>query len=215
VSFGLDLSIRHQTENRASLDTVLRTLWTERGKTGRALEEGEIGPIASRAAGLDLDPFFERYVRGTDEIDFDSFAHMAGLSFGPKPKEPEAEADEPGYLGIRYDSSGGLVKVRNVLSDTPARRAGLSPGDEIIAVNRAKVVHDGFDRTLKRFPPGTPVDLTVFCRGYLRTLSLTLGTPPPEKFAFTPVDSPDTLARTVYEGWLEAKWEPPAKTSRK
>ena len=215
VSLGLDLEIRHRTENRASLDTVLRTLWTERGKPGRGLEEGELGPIASRATGVDLDPFFKRYVRGTDEIDFDGVARRAGLSFGPKPKEPETETDEPGYLGIRYENSEGLVKVRTVLSGAPARRAGLSPGDEIVAINRAKVVHDGFDRTLKRFAPGTPVDLTVFRRGYLRTLSLTLGTPPPEKFAFTPVDSADVLARTVYEGWLEAKWEPPAKTQEK
>lgn len=211
VSFCLDLEIRHRSENRASLDTVLRALWQEYGKVGRGLDENGFVPLAERATGLDLQPFFARYVRGTDEIDFDAFARWAGLTFGPKPKDPDDSTDEPGYLGIRYENSGGLVRAREVLSGTPAREAGLTPGDEIVAFNGIKVTHEGFDKSLKHFPPGTPVDVTIFRRGHLRTLSIAMGRSPPEKYAFTPVEGPDELARTVYEGWLESKWEPAKK----
>jgi len=211
VSLCLDLEIRHRTENRASLETVLRTLWTEYGKVDRGLEEGELLAFASRATGLDLAPFFDRYVRGTEEIDFDQFARRAALTFGPKPPPPEDDNPVPGYFGIRYENAGGLVRIRTVLLDTPGRRAGLTPGDEIIAVNHTKVVHEGFDKALKRYPPGTPIDLAIFRRGFLRTISLTTGKPPPEKYAFTPVDGPTNLAQAVYEAWIGAKWEPAKK----
>jgi predicted metalloprotease with PDZ domain len=209
VSLCLDLEIRHRTENRASLETVLRTLWTEYGKANRGLEEDELASVVSRSTGLDIGPFFAKYVQGTDEIDFDQFARFAGLTFGPKPKRRDVEEDptEPGYLGVRYENSGGLVRVRHVLTDTPGRRAGLTPGDEIVAINNVKVTHEGFENALKRYPPGTPVDLAVFRRGFLTRLSLTMGKPPPERYAFTPVDSPTELAKGVYEHWVGAKWE--------
>jgi predicted metalloprotease with PDZ domain len=214
VSMCLDLEIRHRSETRASLETVLQTLWKEYGRVDRGLEEDELLPVANRATGLDLAPFFDRYVRGTDELDFDAFARYAGLEFGPKPKAPDDDSPEPGYLGIRYENLGGHVRVRHVLTDTPGRRAGLSPGDEIVAVNGAKVTHEGFEKALKRYPPGTPLDLAIFRRGYLRHVSLTTGKAPPEKYAFTPIDQPTDLARKVYESWLGAKWEPAAKTGK-
>ena len=213
VSLALDLEIRHRTENKASLETVLRTLWEGYGKVGRGLEEGELEPVAERAVGLDLGRFFDKYVRGTDELDLDAFAHLAGLAFGPKPRAADADEEEPGYLGLHLEDSGGFVRIRHVLTDTPGRRAGLSPGDEIVAVNGAKVTFAGFDKALRACPPGTPVDLAVFQRGFLRHVALTTGKPPPEKYAFTPVDAPDDLARRVYEGWVGAPWEPAKKAT--
>ena len=211
VSLCLDLEIRHRTEARASLETVLRTLWNEYGKTGRGVGEDELLPIADRATGLDLGPFFSRYVQGTDEIDFDAFARLAGLTFGPKPKPPGDESPEPGYLGIRYENADGLVRLKHVFAETPGRRAGLTPGDEIIAINGSKVTHAGFDKSLQGYPPGTPVELTVFRRAYLHSVPLTMGKPPPEAYVFAPVEAPSDLARKVHESWLGTKWEPPEK----
>ncbi|MGD0249611.1 MAG: PDZ domain-containing protein [Thermoplasmata archaeon] len=212
VSMCLDLEIRHRTETRASLETVLRALWTDYGRTGRGLAEDELLAVANRATGLDLAPFFARYVQGTDEIDLNAFAQYAGLSFGPKPKPVDDESPVPGYLGVRLENSGGMPRVHHVLLDTPGRQAGLTPGDEIVAINGVRATFDKFEKSMTRFPPGTPIDLTIFRRGYLRHVRLTTGTPPPEKYAFTPVAAPSELARRVYENWLGAAWEPAAGT---
>ena len=212
VAMCLDLEIRHRTEARASLETVLRTLWNEYGKVGRGLEEDELLPVADRATGLDLSDFFDRYVRGTAEIDFNAFARYAGLSFGPKPKTPEDEEAVPGYLGIRVENADGLPRIRTVLADTVGMRAGLSPRDEIAAFNGVRVTHENFEKMLKRFPPGTPVDIALFRRGYLRHVALEMGTPPPETYVFRPVDAPTDLERRVHESWLGTKWEPAAKS---
>jgi len=209
VSLCLDLEIRHRTEARASLESVVRLLWTEYGKPGRGLEEGELQAVAERATGLDLSEFFDRYIRGTTEVDVEHFARFAGLTFGPRPKSPDDDAPDPGYLGIRFEDAGGFVRVTHVLLDTPGHRGGLSPGDEIVAVNGSKVAYSKFEKELEAYPPGTPVDLAVFRRGYLRHLSLTTGKAPPPKYRFAAAEPASELARKVHESWLGVPWEAP------
>ncbi|HLM69982.1 MAG TPA: PDZ domain-containing protein, partial [Thermoplasmata archaeon] len=209
VSMCLDLEIRHRTEARASLETVLRLLWKEYGKPGRGLDEDELLPVVNRATGIDLTSFFERYVRGTEEIDLAAHALHAGLVLAPKAKRPdEADDPEPGDLGVAVEDSGGLARVRHSYAGRPAQAAGLTPGDEVIAINGGKVTFSGFEKALERLPPGTPVELTVFRRGFLHQVSMTTGPPPARKYAFTPMDSPSELARKVYESWVGAPWTP-------
>ncbi|MGP8158442.1 MAG: M61 family metallopeptidase [Thermoplasmata archaeon] len=209
VSMCLDLEIRHQSDARASHETVLRLLWNEYGKVGRGLEEDELLPVVNRATGLDLHSFFDRYVRGTEELDLAAFARYAGLVLAPKPKGPdEKDEPEPGDLGIAVEDAGGLARVRYSFAGRPGHAAGLTPGDEIIAINDVKVTYANLDKTLEQCPAGTPLDFTVFRRGYLHRVSLVTGALPPQKYAFTPMDSPPELARKVYESWIGTKWAP-------
>ena len=163
----------------------------------------------NRATGLDLHSFFDRYVRGTEELDLAAFARYAGLVLAPKPKGPdEKDEPEPGDLGIAVEDAGGLARVRFSFAGRPGHAAGLTPGDEIIAINDGKVTYANLDKTLEKSPAGTPLDLTVFRRGYLHRVSLVTGACPPRKYAFTPMDSPSELARKVYESWVGTKWVP-------
>ena len=213
VSMCLDLEIRHQTETRASLEDVLRLLWKEYGKVGVGLQEDELLSVVNRATGLDLTRFFDRYVRGTDELDLPAHARYAALVLGPKPKRPDERDDpEPSDLGVALEDSGGLARVRHSFAGRPGRAGGLTPGDEIIAINGAKVVFKDFDRALEKLPVGTVAELTVFRRGFLHTVSVTPGNPLPRKYAFVPMESPSELARKVYESWIGEKWTPRSAT---
>jgi len=212
VSLCLDLEVRHRTENRSSLDDIMRTLWTEYGARETGFGEDELLPIAERVTGLDLAGFFQKYVSGTDEIDFDGFARHAGLKFGPKEKPVEPGEDaEAGYLGADIENANGHARLRTVRTASPAQRAGLYPGDEIVALDGGRTSFEELPKALKRFPAGATVDVAFFRRGYLRHLPVTTGKGLPEKFHFEPVAEPTALQRQVYESWLEAKWEPPKK----
>jgi predicted metalloprotease with PDZ domain len=214
VSLCLDLEIRSRTENKASLDTVLQALWARFGRGGQGIGEEEFLPFASEAAGLDLAPFFARYVSGTDEIDFDQFARHAGLTFGPKPAKTEPEDDgEAGWLGIDFEDRHGRVRITHVLDGGPGRRAGLSPGDEIIAVDHVRVEFDRFPLALQRASPGTAIDLALFRRGWLVHVPVTTGTPPPEKHQFRPREDASAAQKSLYEAWLGEKWTAPEKHS--
>jgi predicted metalloprotease with PDZ domain len=208
VSLALDLELRARTDNVQSLQPVFRHLWTEYGRKNRGIGEDELQGILESVTGVSLGEFFDRYVRGTAELPIDQFARHAGLAFGPAPKPKEAEGSEPGYLGIETANDGGRLRIREVLDGGPARRAGLSPGDELVALDGAKVLYDGFAETMKKYPAGKEVEVTVFRRGLLRTVPVTPIAQPPAKYVVTPVDSPSELARKIYQSWLEAPWEP-------
>ncbi len=210
VTLCLDLEIRQRTENRSSVDPVFRELWDAYGRVDRGLEEGELAAVAHRVSGVDLDSFFHDYVRGTKEIDFARYLGFAGLSL--EPVEPPSDKDDEspaGWLGVEFKDDGGRARISSVLDDAPARRAGLSPQDEVVALDGQKVLFADFPKVLQKYPAGSALVATVFRRGLLTTIPLTTGKSPPEKLRIVPQENPPALARQIYESWLEAKWEAP------
>jgi predicted metalloprotease with PDZ domain len=214
VTLCLDLEIRHQSEGKSSIEAVFRSLWEEYGAKDRGLEEQEILPVANRVTGLDLTDFFQRYISGVAEIDFAQFLGYAGLKLNPLETPPGKEDEPPaGWLGVLLKEQDGRARIATVLEDGPARRAGLSPGDEIIALDGQQVGHTELPKALQRFPPGTSVEVTVFRRGFLTSVPVETGKAPPEKLLIVPVDDATPIARRVHEGWLGVPWEPPKKSS--
>ncbi|MCI4335031.1 MAG: PDZ domain-containing protein [Thermoplasmata archaeon] len=209
VSWCLDLEILSRTETRSSFQSVMRHLWTEYGKTGRGIPEEAAPAIFERATGLDLRELFDRLVRGTEEVDFTRFARLAGLTCEPAPRPEAVDKPLPGYLGVEVALERGEVRVREVLDGTPARRAGITPGDELVAIDGMRVTAATFHERMTRIPPGTATELTLFRRGAIQSVALTAGTPPPEKYRIEPVAEATPLERKVYEAWMKAPWEPP------
>jgi predicted metalloprotease with PDZ domain len=83
----LDLYLRAKTANRRSLDDVFNTLkrrtWTAPNASyylqGRGYTELDVERAASEVAGEDLHPWFERFVGGTEDLDYDALLARAGL----------------------------------------------------------------------------------------------------------------------------------------
>jgi predicted metalloprotease with PDZ domain len=210
VSLALDLEIRHRTDDRVRLDDVFRRLWGDHARSGRGLEEEELFAVISSVAGSDLGGFFDRYIRGTAELDLDAFARYAGLRFGPAPKPPDpADAATPVDLGIETAPNGERIRIKEVLDGTSGRRAGLTPGDEIVGFDGVRVVATELAGALQRYVPGDVVTVDLFRRGVLRHVRVEAAPAPPAKYAFTPDPTADEGARRIYASWLDAPWEPP------
>jgi predicted metalloprotease with PDZ domain len=83
----LDLYIRDKSANRRSLDHVFNALkrrtWSAPNASyylqGRGYTEQDVERAASEVAGEDLHPWFERYVAGTEDLDYDALLARAGL----------------------------------------------------------------------------------------------------------------------------------------
>jgi predicted metalloprotease with PDZ domain len=88
LGVGLDLVIRDATDNRVSLDDVLRRLNQQYAQRRRFYPDSEGIRIAAedvireaRPEGrTDLTDFFRRYVAGTDELPFADWLSLAGLA---------------------------------------------------------------------------------------------------------------------------------------
>jgi predicted metalloprotease with PDZ domain len=83
----LDLYLRATTANRRSLDDVFNALKRRTWETpnasyylqGRGYTELDVERAASEVAGEDMHSWFERYVGGTEDLDYDTLLARAGL----------------------------------------------------------------------------------------------------------------------------------------
>ena len=68
-----------------------------------------------------------------------------------------------GGLGIEISEQNGLPKVISPIDGTPASRAGLQPGDLIVAVDGETVQDMNLDKVVRKLrgKPGTDVKLTI------------------------------------------------------
>lgn len=76
----LDLTVRDATDNRASLDDVMRRMNTEYAEKGKFYDDSAgVRGAAEEVAGRSLTDFFSRYVSGTTEIPYNELLALVGL----------------------------------------------------------------------------------------------------------------------------------------
>ena len=82
----IDLAIRDATDNHQSLDDVMRRMNDEYAKAGKYYEDDEgIRAAVEEVSGKSFRDFFAKYVAGTEEIPFNDFLSVAGLTLNPLP----------------------------------------------------------------------------------------------------------------------------------
>ena len=200
VACLLDLRIRRESEGEHSLDDLMQHLWEEFGRGAeRGYPDGYYEQVASELAGTDLTDFFDRYVRGTDELDWESALAPFGLTL----RRTHSDDAPSTWLGLRHRSGDSGREIRDVRSDGPAHDAGLYPGDEIVAIDGWRVAPDtDLTERLELFEPGREVDVHLFRRNQLLSRTVTLQGPPPDEYAIR--RRPDATAAQLsrLRSWL-------------
>jgi predicted metalloprotease with PDZ domain len=195
---ALDLQVRRRTEGARSLDDVARLLWQRYGEPGEPHPD-ELQPVFEDATGLSLADVFDRQIRGTADPELVEELRHVGLELRAISDPAQlADGGRPVWLGATL--SGG--KVTGVHDDSPAQAAGLSPGDEIIALDGFRVTGDADLRSLAgALAPGDRIELAVFRRARLLRLPLVLGPAPPTRYEIAGVpDAGPAAAR--YHVWM-------------
>ena len=81
VALLLDLKLR--SENKGTLDDVMRHLWREFGKTGKGVPEDAMG-VFEQCTGASLRDFEAKYINGTDEPDWLAAFAAMGIAYEPR-----------------------------------------------------------------------------------------------------------------------------------
>jgi predicted metalloprotease with PDZ domain len=210
----LDLTIRQLTRDAKSFDDVLRLLWQRYGD-GSGVPEDGVEKAATEVAGQSLQAFFDRAIRGTDELDYSVFSHV-GLDArlrvressndkgGSPPRVKVPDEKSRGYLGILPK---GSTSVATVLEGSPAMAAGLYADDEIVALDGNKVDATSLVARCEERKPGDRVKLTVFRRDRLTEVPVTLGSKPADAVYLARIDRPTEEQKAAYKSWLNAPWD--------
>jgi len=172
VGLAFDLHIREQTKGRKSLDDVMRCLWQRYGRDfdmrRQGVTEADVEALFDEVTGLKLKRFFDRYVRGTDDLPLAKLFGPFGVTMTDNRKDGKLS------LGIRTTRDGNDCKIANVYEAGAAHRAGMSAGDLLIAIDGLRVSANNLEAQLSRYRSGDVVTLHVFRRDELMSFAATL-----------------------------------------
>ncbi len=194
----LDLEIRRRTDGARSLDDVLRAMWRRYGATGEPHPDN-LQPLFEEATGLSLGEVFDRQIRGTDDPDLAEELRSLGLEL--RSSVDPAQVTE-GATAVWLGATVSGTKVTAVFDDGPAHAAGVSPGDELVALDGFRATSDTDLRSLvgaRR--PGDEVRIAVFRRHRLLDLPLVLAAAPPTRYEIAAIADPGA-AGGRYQAWL-------------
>ncbi|MSP69680.1 MAG: M61 family peptidase [Bacteroidetes bacterium] len=137
LAFVTDMFIRKNTENKKSLDSVMKRLWMEFALKGNGYTEADYKRIIEEEAGADFSYYWDNYfykANSYETILVEALSIIGcDLIFVPSNRPHEH------YYGFKVVESMGLTKVSEIYYGSPAEKNGLAVGDEIIAVNEMQV----------------------------------------------------------------------------
>ena len=209
VALALDLKIRVETESRFSLDDVMRACWARWGQSGEAMPERGLEQLSAEVTGLDLADFFAAAVRGTGELPLPALLKKMAVNYqlratsdrndkGGKPADKQ-----PGpWLGATLAESDARSVFAAIHNGGPAERAGIAPGDVVVALDGLALSSQNCDQRLRSYRAGDKLELVVFRGDELLTTRVRLAEAPADTCFLTIDTDGDAMAIARQAAWL-------------
>lgn len=193
----LDILIRDRTDNRKSLDDVLRYMNDRFAHKHRFYYDStDIEAAVEYVAGTSFADFFHRYVSGSAEIPWASMLSRAGLEV----KTEQKQVADPGFQW-QFAFAGGAPEVSEVTPGGPAAKAGLAEGDHILSVDGATPPrYEGF--WASQHQRGDTAHLRVARGAQELTIALTFGAAESTLYHVEPRPNPTAKERRILDGIL-------------
>ncbi|HWZ57454.1 MAG TPA: hypothetical protein VNW46_00660 [Gemmatimonadaceae bacterium] len=127
TGFLLDICIRDASNNRSSLDHVMRTLYTTTYTQHRGFTPGDWwGTVSRAAAGRSFVEFNRRYIEGREPLPYDSVVALAGLKL-------QRDSIEFVQLGVGTSADSLGAHVEYLVPGAAAATAGVQLGDHLVS----------------------------------------------------------------------------------
>jgi predicted metalloprotease with PDZ domain len=172
AGFLIDILVRDASDNRRSLDDVMRELYNADYKSNRGFTSDEWWSAVTRAAnGKSFTDFYTRYVDGREPYPWDAVLPLAGLRLARRTyNEPRVG------IGTVQDSSG--VHVTEVAPGSAAEAAGVQAGDLLLRVGGINADDPTWSAQFRakysRLPEGSPLPIVVRREGREQNLNAQL-----------------------------------------
>jgi predicted metalloprotease with PDZ domain len=194
----LDIAIRDATDNRHSLDDVMRALYTRYYQRRKGFTTANLLGLLREVGMPDVDGFYQRYVNGREPLPYESVFPKAAIAV------TRATISNP-FLGVNAQpGDAGKLVVQGVVPGSAAEAAGLEPGDVLLKVGEIETRPDE-DWAVKfrdryRGQSGSPLTLAVVRAGQPMTLTTQVRERTAASFALSPAPAPSAKQARIWRG---------------
>jgi predicted metalloprotease with PDZ domain len=175
VALCIDLLLRRESNQETSLDDFMRLLWHRYGKdfyhqerptdnNARGLDEEGFVPLLFEACGIEaiakreaMTLQIKQWVEGRVELPLGDLLASAGVRLSYKPTALTH--------GMRYSINQQQMMINAVLIGSAAHEAGLSAGDQILAIDGLRASESRLKEAIERCE--APIDVVAFRRDEL------------------------------------------------
>ncbi|MBM7071008.1 M61 family metallopeptidase [Shewanella sp. 202IG2-18] len=198
VSMALDHKIMEQTDLAKSYRDVQRELYRNH-KVPKGYTSEDVKGIAEQLTGKSYDTWWTKHIDSPVSLDFDALLKHAGLKL-------DRGAKTEVYTGIKLGRGDNGLALSRVQKDSPAWKAGIGAGDQLVAINGLKVTGKGFQKRLDDFKAGDVVSVTLFQDDQLNTVKLKLAEKAKGKYSIKSVEKPTKHQKAFLKMWLGIEW---------
>ena len=123
----LDILIRDASDNKHSLDEVMRGLYRQDYKAGKGFTANDWWSAVQRAAGgKSFADFNARYIDGRDPYPWQTVLPLAGLQL-------RSDSVRVPVLGVTMSQEDNGSRITGVSPGSTAELAGVKPGDDLVS----------------------------------------------------------------------------------
>lgn len=199
VAMMLNLEIIKNTNAGRSLDDAFRMLYEDYKKDkSRGYSSDRVKEVCEKANGGNLDSFWKKYVRGTDELPLNEYLNYAGLIIVNENEENSFSLDAD------IKNENGKLVIKKVYSGSTAYESGLNFNDEIIAVNGVRTDEELLKTLLKNCKEGDIIKVLYGRKGIVKEKEVKILKPLP-LFKTKETENMNGNQRKILNKWLEDK----------
>lgn len=212
AAFLLDAEIRRITKNAKSLDDVMRVMFERHAKDGYLPED--FRAAVAEVAGEELADWFRTHIDTPKPMEYERALAWFGLEFAGTEKKEKADdekkEEKPKPWTGFSTSSSGTHEVTSVQNGSPAAKAGLNVGDEVLAVDGFRVNASKLGDRMKQYKVGDTITILTSRRQQIFERKLTLaGAPEARKLKW--IKEPTDEQKANAAAWLmDEKAEEPS-----
>jgi predicted metalloprotease with PDZ domain len=202
IGLCMDLKLRHLTNNKHSLDDIMRSLYKICGKgNGSGFQEDAIRQECIKFGGEEMSGYYDKLVRSTEEMPFDECLGYAGLKGGVSEKPVYV----PDVGMFAAPEAGKGLRVRFLMDNGPAAKAGLKSDDLILAIDGKSTLERTTQTDFRSRPAGTKLKLTVERGGEKQEIDYTIGSIERHPWIIETKSTTTPQEKHLKELWLAGK----------
>lgn len=209
VGFVTDMAMRQASNNRESLDHLMREMYRRYGPNGTA-GDGVYPPdafqvLAGELTGQQVEKQIATWLETTADPDIDAALVWYGLKLDRAPSRTsalEAGQPEPADFGLVWNKLVPNLQVEAVLQGGSGAKAGILPFDEVLAINKIRVTKETIAERMQRLVPGERAEVLLVRHGRIMALEATVQAAVPDKYLISIDPDISSKQKARMESWL-------------